>query len=268
MPFYKGRGRFAYLPAVKRHLASLPGEVPMRLHDGQTVFANPNDYIGSMVYLFRDLDPAISWCLKKILRPGDCFVDVGANIGVETLPAARLVGDGGKVVAFEPNPPVFAMLERSVRANSLDQVRLIAAAVSSIEGALQISVPSDNSGCACVSSGEADGSVEVPAVRLDRHAALVGVDIRLLKIDVEGHELGVLEGAEGILKAGRVGHVLIEIWPSQTVRFSEMPAVRLLRSFGYEPSQLLKRFSIFPHLRRVVGDRVEPASCDFLFSRP
>lgn len=60
--------------------------------------------------------------LSECLEPGDRFVDVGANIGMITLQAARLVGPSGRVESFEPNPNCFATLERHLAINGIENV--------------------------------------------------------------------------------------------------------------------------------------------------
>ena len=102
-PFYKGRGWFIFLNIVQKYLKSLPLRLRASLYDGQIIFINPREYIGAMVYLFGDLDPKISWCIKKLLKKGDLFIDIGANCGTETIPASKIVEKDGAVHAFEPN---------------------------------------------------------------------------------------------------------------------------------------------------------------------
>ncbi|MFM7408039.1 MAG: hypothetical protein ACKO3K_15645 [Cuspidothrix sp.] len=105
-PFYKGRGSVVFLKQVQEYLHTLPSPMCVTIYDGQKLFIDPCDYIGSMIYLYQDLDPSISWCLKKCLNEGDIFVDVGANIGIESIPAAKLVGNTGHIHSFEPNTKV------------------------------------------------------------------------------------------------------------------------------------------------------------------
>lgn len=266
-PFYKGRGGFVYHPLVRNQLQALPQPTRARLYDGQTIYLNPRDYIDAMVYLYGDFDPAISWCLRRLLRAGDVYVDVGANIGTETVPAAKLVGPTGVVHAFEPNAEVLGLLERSLQANGLTNVQAHLRAVSDFDGEIGLSVPESSSGLATASKEVPPGGLTVEAVRLDGFEPLRTRTIRLLKIDVEGHEYPVLKGAERLLAEGRVEHVLIEIWPDEGVTFDEVDVVRFLRSFGYVPAQLHKRWSLFPELRPVEHSRVERSSCDFLFSK-
>ena len=66
--------------------------------------------------------------LLTLLRPGDVFLDIGANVGMATLTGARAVGSSGQVIAFEPNPQVAAVLTESVRRNRLNNVTIHAAA--------------------------------------------------------------------------------------------------------------------------------------------
>ena len=149
------------------------------------------------------------------LRPGDTFVDVGANVGVYTLLAAAL--PGVRCVAFEPSTESCARLVENVRLNGLTEVDVRRAAVGAESGEVAITVGRDSVNRVISTvprSGESEpdplegpqpdgapaGRAEwVPLTTLDE--ALAGVDrVTLVKIDVEGMEPAVLRGAREILR--------------------------------------------------------------------
>jgi len=140
-----------------------------------------------------------------LLRPGDLFVDVGANFGFWALPAAHR---GCRVIAIEPVPTTRALLAANAARNGLsDRVQIIAGAVSDSVGSLTVAVPAGESGQASVhpDAGAELESFTVEATTLD---ALVGEQpVRFLKIDVEGHEPAVLRGAARALRSGQVEFV-------------------------------------------------------------
>jgi FkbM family methyltransferase len=140
------------------------------------------------------------------LRPGDVFIDLGANTGYYTLLAAKLVGPAGRVVAVEASPPIYDQLLRNVQLNGLDNVRTIARAVSDSTGTVELfGGPVGNRGetTLVAQRGFAPQAI-VEKAPFDR---LVELDefrrARLIKIDVEGHEPEALSGLFGWLASAR-----------------------------------------------------------------
>ena len=146
---------------------------------------------------------------KTLLAAGDSFVDVGANVGMFTLMAARRVGTDGRVEAFEPNPQAFDRLREAVQLNRLDHVRLHPLGLSDAPATLTLSVPGRHTGAGTLATltpqqeavdGTAHHQVAVvpgDAVLLDqlRPGAPLAV-----KIDVEGFEARVIGGLRHTLE--------------------------------------------------------------------
>ena len=134
--------------------------------------------------------------LRANLPAGGTFVDLGANVGTYALVLARHVGTKGKVIAVEPHPVIHARLAFNRDASSVDQVRLVAAAVGAADGELLIETDGDNLGASHIVSGAASGkAIKVPSLRLQRILDEAGVfHVDALKIDVEGFEDRVLTG--------------------------------------------------------------------------
>lgn len=271
-PLNKGRGRLVQTQAFRHWAKSQGSPVLAILRSGEKIFVDPTDYIGAMIFLFGEFDPAVSSVIRRLLRPGDQFIDVGANVGSETIPAASCCGVRGKVYAFEANPDAASMLKNSLEYNGLEWVTLSTNAVSDQTGTLKLTIPAGNAGIASVAV-ESEETVEshhvrkvnVKAVMLDEILDLRASKIRLLKIDVEGHELNVLRGAQELLKSGKVENILIEIWHGGADGFFRIPSVRMLTDLGFEPFQLLNRCSMIPYLRKLGVEHPLIASNDFLF---
>jgi FkbM family methyltransferase len=175
----------------------------------------------SMAYGLYELDTAR--IIKRLLRPGDHFVDGGANIGYFTTLAAQLVGPGGRVDAFEPQPDNRARLEANVRRNGLaDAVHVHAAALSDQSGTAMIhrfANDAGNHGMSSLFAGDgavASSSVEVPTVRMDE--ALAGTSPALVKLDVEGAESLAIAGMTGLLQAEHPPAVILEHNPTTSRR--------------------------------------------------
>lgn len=134
----------------------------------------------------------------RTLQSGMVAFDVGANLGYYTLLFADRVGASGHVVAIEPNPATFALLEESVRLNGFEHnVRLVQAAATDRDGTLDLFVPrgEPKNATVAVDGGDqpAESRVSVPGIPIDRLSAELD-QVDFLKIDVEGAEPAVLAG--------------------------------------------------------------------------
>ena len=152
-------------------------------------------------YLLGTSEPEEQAFLAEHLRPGDVFYDLGANIGFYATIAARIVGPRGHVYAFEPHPESAAAVVRNAQLNDLQNVTLVAAAVSDRDGRLSLSLSESS---ATHRLGGGDAGVEVDVVALDSWAARTGSRApTFVMIDVEGAELDVLRGMRDLLGRAR-----------------------------------------------------------------
>lgn len=142
--------------------------------------------------------------LVGAIRPGDAAVDVGANKG-SFLPSLSWAAGPGRVVAFEPQPALADYLRRACRVARLTNVIVEAAGVSDRGGSLTLHVPGTGAASpgasfepavAALSPGR---DLRVPVVTLDEYFRGESRRIAAIKVDVEGHELAVLRGAQEIL---------------------------------------------------------------------
>jgi FkbM family methyltransferase len=138
------------------------------------------------------------------LHRGDTVLDVGAGIGGEVPTFSKEVGDTGRVIAIEAHPVTFGFLKRNVRANRIDNVSVHQAAVTGAEGTVAIANDlDDHIGNSIVMENNA-GSVDVPAVTLDGLIDSENIDsVALLKMNIEGAEVGALQGASTTLTVTR-----------------------------------------------------------------
>jgi FkbM family methyltransferase len=177
--------------------------------------------------------------VRRLLRPGGCFVDVGANVGYFTLLAARLVGPGGKVFAIEPSPYAADRLATATSVNGLANVRLERCGLGreAGEAILYDPLPDNHSPTMLGESGKTGKTGQTVLVRcLDECVRDWGVDrIDLLKVDVEGYEPAVFAGAARSLAAGVVRAILVEFNPYWLERAGVPPAemYRALLAFGF-----------------------------------
>jgi len=139
--------------------------------------------------------------LEQLLKPGDVFVDVGANVGLWTIHAASATGRAGRVIAVEPNPVAYGRLLKNIRLNDFDQlVRLVAASVGRDRGRSPFYCNVRHN---CSSSIPTAGSPAITVDTLPLDSIVGDVHVAGIKIDVEGAELDVLHSAKEILHRDR-----------------------------------------------------------------
>ena len=162
---------------------------------------------------FGDYEPVQSQWVRDILKPGNTFLDVGANVGHYTTLAASLVGSKGRVVAFEPSPYAYKKLKTVLENNKIAQVNIFQCAAGDKNEYLDLYLPSEDylHSPSLVPSNSSYIPVKVEVCRLDSHPSLVSTTIiDLMKIDVEGFEPNVLRGMQKYLQAGKVKYLLCE----------------------------------------------------------
>lgn len=174
--------------------------VVVECRDGKFI-ANKNDqYVGRSLIKYGEFSYKEMELFRMVCSPGDFIAEVGANIGGHTVGLAKTVGPQGRVVAIEPQPVLFQNLCGNVSINSLTNVECLNLAISSEEGT--ITVPhydyAKEGNFGGIAVAESESGTEVPMKRFDdiyRWPLL-----QLLKVDVEGMEKKVLEGAKGTIE--------------------------------------------------------------------
>lgn len=162
------------------------------------------------------------------LKPNDVFVDVGANVGVYSLLAASV--DGVRILAFEPDPGARLRLEENVRLNSLEtRVHVYECALGSAEGSGFLTVGLDTMNH--VVSTSQGGARPVQVARLDTLLALVSSRVAMVKIDVEGLERSVIEGALQVLERDRPA-LIVE---GDSARFDDLLSPLGYNYYDYDP---------------------------------
>lgn len=185
-------------------------------------------------YITPNYDYSIQTFITSVLKPKNIFIDIGANVGTETLLA---INKGAFVHSFEPTSDIFSQLQINISLNGYSSFcKLQKKAVADKDGLLRFYV--FDSGHQLLNSLVKSGShvqkrVEVPAISLDTYFHQQKIDsVALLKIDVEGAEHAVILGAKKILKQGKVPAI---IWESNLQASSDNRAKTssLLDSYGY-----------------------------------
>jgi FkbM family methyltransferase len=218
------------------------GRLPASAGGGARLACDLRESISREVFFNGVYEPLEVRILLSILRPGMCFVDVGANRGYFTLLAAVRVGRSGRVMALEPDPRMYEALAGAVRENGLGQVTALpyAAGESSGHAALiGFDESNGNFGTSRVADS-ADGPGEQFSVTvrpLDDVLAEQGwKDVDLIKMDIEGYEGFALRGFTTMLANNRVGRLLVEFHPEQLLRHGHdaKRVMARLAAYGYK----------------------------------
>ena len=202
-----------------------------------TLVVDPDDLVIAKRYILGDQHEGKEKAfVAKLLRPGDVFIDVGANIGDYTLLAAKSVGEDGSVYCFEPSKGTYKCLQAMIEENHLSNVRPFPLGLGRRKERLTLYLDKTNYGnnslsreAAVALGGAVRESYDIDIDTLDsiwlRHG-IKGRHPRLLKIDVQGAEAEVLAGAAGILE-NLSCDVLFELQPSSLVAFGCDPLAML-----------------------------------------
>jgi FkbM family methyltransferase len=233
LPEFKGKSRI-----IQVYRAVFFSRHRVQLADGFWMELDPIEW--TQTELLRDgrLEASTSALYQKLLSPGDTYVDVGAHVGYHTLLARRQVGEQGRIIAVEPQPYNCQKLLANWRVNGFENLALYVAAIG--EGdttvALHQQVETDSTRLSlCLTPVNDEARVfYVPLKRLE--AILTQQEIkrvRLLKIDVEGYELEVLNSLGAFAVA--VDNIVLEVLDtSRSLSTKSLLLVEKLKSLNYE----------------------------------
>lgn len=226
-------------PHVGRCIATI------RTGDNFRVHVDTRDFIQRTIYLTGLWDDGVGAAIRRLLKPGDLFVDVGAHVGYFSLLAARR---GAQVIAFEPNPACAAAFARNLALNNFDGVvDLRPIGIADRRGQDVLHVESDENLGAGTLKAVAGEPVAIDLDTLD--SQLAGVSPALIKLDIEGAELMAVRGAAQVLARTRAvicevsEYSLRELGGSKEELFAEMAR----HGFRCEIVSRVRRSNHSPH---------------------
>lgn len=255
--------RLARLEAESREIRNLIGPFGALLPDGnmlvQTVhriklIIDPLDVVmAPSLILERQWEPDITALILNSIDKNTVFCDVGANIGYHTCLAGIHIGRAGtgRIFAMEPNPNCFELLQRNLEINwSMCPIDARQIAVANFQGRAKLAVPKLHAANAhlemALSESDPD-AVDTPVERLDDvvpdHLA---VDI--LKIDVEGHEFAVLDGARALIARSPNIKIVLEWshWQMEAAKYGAGEVLDLFQQLGFVPYRVPTSLSSIP----------------------
>ena len=203
----------------------------------------PGDVIGRGLYIAGWYEQQEVNFLKRVLKPGMVFFDIGANMGFYSLISAKQVGPSGQVHSFEPNPRMFEELKYNVNLNSLDNVNLNQLALGDEPGTVQLSLYergkevygslSQN----VYPGANIIGYDDVEMETVDNYIKKPGIEkVDIIKIDVEGAEFLVFKGAKALLSNSNGPVILFEMSQSLLEGFNTncKEVAEYLMNFNYK----------------------------------
>jgi FkbM family methyltransferase len=224
---------------------------------GLRLRAYKRDAVGRGLYRRKVHEPRLTELLLERFSnsPGKKFIDAGANIGYFSCLLARLAGPAGHVLAIEPEPQNLALLRKNIEINELTNVTVLPCAVGEKSGGALLGLykPS-NRGRHSILEKNARARIEVPVRTLDdivRNSGKNASTWSLVKIDVEGYEAFVIDGAKETL--ARVESLVMEFSPA------------ILRNAGRDPSSTFKILgNYFSRVHRIGSEglvQISPEDC-------
>jgi FkbM family methyltransferase len=191
--------------------------VVVRMADGSSMTLPPWNKLASMIVAVGMHEPREELFSARFIRRGDIVVDVGANIGIYTTMAAAR---GAQVFAFEPSTQARAVLTHNVARNDGGPVEVIAAALSNESGIMRLTTGLDIQNH--LGAMDVDGPSEMVAVCLLDEFTIgarpkIAGPVVLMKIDAEGYDHAVLEGAEATIARDHPV-MIIETWGREHTR--------------------------------------------------
>jgi len=184
--------------------------------------------IGQRLIFDHEFDPMGTKVVKSLVKQGMTFIDVGANVGYYTLLAAGLVGERGAVYSFEPESKNYQDLTVNTNLNNFENVHLSQVAVSNQDGMAKLFVSNVSSGRHSIVYDRQLKCDKVPVKMVKLDSVLSKCDF--IKIDTEGNDMQVIEGAENLIKNNPI--VMMELYPEgfAAVGYSAESAYSKLKS--------------------------------------
>lgn len=190
--------------------------------------------------------------LRELLRPGDTFVDIGANVGTHSICMARLVEGLKRIYSYEPHPRIFHYMQKNIRLNNVDYIQAFNVALGETDSDAYLSEEVWDDRNSIRSDGNSPHTLRIQMRRLDSFP--IEGEILVIKIDIEGYELFALRGGEETLQRAQL--MYLEIGDRHTLRFGY--PTRALLEFLCTRGWRLFRFETLRALREITADYKPP----------
>lgn len=189
------------------------------------MYLNPSEHIQQQLFWYGYYEKSLGDLIKKMLRPGDVFLDIGANVGYFSLLAAA-IQPRCRIFSFEPVKDLFEKLEQNIFLNQIKNINAVNAATGEVDEERKLFLSgSDNLGMSSFQEPENFSGMKetVKVISIDHWFESSGLSkIDLLKLDVEGSELATLKGMKEVLQNQRPA-LIVEVNPETLSMFTLKP---------------------------------------------
>ena len=217
----------------------VPKYAVVELPWGAMVRVQTNENVGCEIYHYGIFDKIVPEVIWRLLDHGDTAIDIGANIGQNCSLMSAKVGRAGRVLAFEPHPEIFAELKKNctqAHQSRWASIQFENIALGEITGEATLITNEEfftNRGSATLhAKGEQQPGINVAVRQLDEFLNFKSI-AHVCKIDVEGHELGVLQGAKKSFERKAIRDIIFEDFNPQP-----SPVVKFLEQYGFSIFEL------------------------------
>ncbi|MEO8139888.1 MAG: FkbM family methyltransferase [Gemmatimonadota bacterium] len=260
------RGAILLLEPIRRYFTRVGGSYTVRYDRDLLIDLSLDQHMESQIFWYGAYSRDVLMLLDRLLRPGMTVVDAGANIGEIALAAGARVGASGCVLAFEPQPDLTERLRRHVAANQLQTTIRVSelglsdrsATATLFASAGAYADGSHHNGLASLYQSACRGQPvsSIRLVTLDSFLETAPVDhLDLIKVDVEGAELAVLQGARGTLGRFRPA-LIVEVQQESSLAagYDQRNILDFLAPFGYQFFTILRG----GRLRPLTAESLQP----------
>jgi FkbM family methyltransferase len=221
-----------------RSILRIPQKMTVDLTPTVKLNVNLDDYLQRWIFCHRLKDEPDYFYIGKILKQGEHFLDIGANIGIVSLIASRSVGDLGKVYAVEALPTTRKLLEENIALNDARNIKVIPFALLDKTGEVKFYGSTDGNigGSSLSAQGQKGKPVIVEGKTLDSlltDGTIEKCDV--MKMDIEGAEILALRGMKNLFANHKPRAVMIEVADEHLAQFSANPAdiIEFFSNHGY-----------------------------------
>ena len=221
-----------------RSIFQIPQKLTIDLTPTVKLNVNLDDYLQRWIFCHRLQDEPDYYYIGKILKKGEHFLDIGANIGIVSLIASRAVGDSGKVYSVEALPTTRQLLEENIALNDAKNIKVVPFALLDKSGEVEFfgAIDGNIGGSSLSAQGQKGKPVIVEGKTLDSLLADGTIEkCDVMKMDIEGAEILALRGMSNLFAKNKPRAVMIEVADEHLAQFSAKPAdiIEFFSNHGY-----------------------------------